>query len=92
METDQRAAIANQIREIAGSGAVSSSEDDLAAHSYDASPMAAKWRMQHLQPFRPDLIVRPTAVDQVSRLLTWASGHGVPGARETLRHCETDGS
>jgi alkyldihydroxyacetonephosphate synthase len=78
METDQRAAIANQICEIVGSGAVSSSEDDLAAHSYDASPMAAKWRMQHLQPFRPDLIVRPTAVDQVSRLLTWASGHGVP--------------
>jgi len=64
MDTDQRAAIANQVREIVGAGAVSSSEDDLTAHSYDAWPMAAKWRMQHLQPFRPDLVVRPTTVDQ----------------------------
>ena len=78
METDQRATIANQVREIVGSGAVSTTEDDLTAHSYDEWPMAAKWRMQHLQPYRPDLVVRPTTVDQVSRLLTWASGHGVP--------------
>ena len=64
--------------EVVGSGAVSSSEDDLAAHSYDAWPIAAKWRMQHRQPFRPDLVVRPTTIDQVSRLLTWASEHGEP--------------
>ena len=78
METDPPATVANQVRELVGSGAVSSSEDDLAAHSYDAWPMSAKWRMQHRQPFRPDLVVRPTTVDQVSRLLAWASAHDVP--------------
>ena len=78
MESDRRAVNAYQVREVVGPGAVSTTEDDLTAHSYDAWPMAAKWRMQHLQPFRPDLVVRPTTVDQVSRLLTWASGHGVP--------------
>ena len=78
METDQPATIERRIREVVGSGAVSSSEDDLAAHSYDAWPIAAKWRMQHRQPFRPDLVVRPTTIDQVSRLLTWASAHSEP--------------
>jgi alkyldihydroxyacetonephosphate synthase len=78
METDQPATIADQVRGIVGPGAVSIADPDLAAHSYDAWPMAVKWRMQHLQPFRPDLVVRPTAVDQVSRLLAWASEHGVP--------------
>jgi alkyldihydroxyacetonephosphate synthase len=78
MESDVPAAVANQVREIVGSGAVSGCEDDLAAHSYDASPMATKWRMQHRQPFRPDLVVRPITVDHVSRLLAWASAHNVP--------------
>jgi alkyldihydroxyacetonephosphate synthase len=78
MDTDQPATIANQVREVVGPGAVSSTDDDLTAHSYDAWPMATKWRMQHRTPFRPDLVVRPTTIDQVSRLLTWASGRGVP--------------
>jgi len=78
MESDERATVANEIRKIVGSGAVSSTDDDLTAHSYDAWPMAVKWHMQHLQPFRPDLVVRPKTVDQVSGLLGWASGNGVP--------------
>jgi alkyldihydroxyacetonephosphate synthase len=78
METDRLATLADQVREIVGPGAVSSAEDDLVAHSYDEWPMATKWRMQQRRPFQPDLVVRPTSADQVSRLLAWASAHGVP--------------
>jgi alkyldihydroxyacetonephosphate synthase len=78
MDTHKRAALASQVREIVGLSAVSTSEDDLAAHSYDAWPMATKWRMQHRQPFCPDLVVRPASIAQISRLLAWASAHGVP--------------
>lgn len=78
MKSDPQSTVDARIREIVGAGAVSSTDEDLVAHSYDLWPKATKWRMQGVQPFRPDVVVRPTTVDQVSRLLAWASANCVP--------------
>ncbi len=47
-------------------------------HSFDWWPVAAKWRQQDKQPYRPDAVVRPTTLDAISRLLVWANQRGVP--------------
>ena len=77
MKTRTQAAIEPAIREIVGSDSVSSSPDDLARHSYDAWPKATKWQLRGVRPFGPELIVQPTTIDHVSRLLAWASENNV---------------
>jgi len=67
-----------QLATLLGSDRVSQHPDALAAHSYDAWPVAAKWRRQNKAPLQPEAIVTPTSVDDVSRLLAWASAHNVP--------------
>jgi alkyldihydroxyacetonephosphate synthase len=57
---------------------VSTGAADLDAHSYDWWPVAAKWRQQGLHPYAPAAVVRPVTTDEVSRVLAWANGAGVP--------------
>ncbi|HCN09419.1 MAG TPA: FAD-binding oxidoreductase [Lentisphaeria bacterium] len=67
-----------QLATLLGNDRVSRDPDALAAHSYDAWPVAVKWRRQNKAPLQPEAIVTPTSVDDVSRLLAWASAHNVP--------------
>jgi alkyldihydroxyacetonephosphate synthase len=62
---------------LLGEGAVLSSDEDLAAHAYDGWPVAAKWRAQGKSPLRPDLVVRPQRVEDVARVVAWASDNHV---------------
>jgi alkyldihydroxyacetonephosphate synthase len=57
---------------------VSTSEEDLRAHSYDCWPVAAKWRQQGKRPCRPDAVAYPRRTGEVSRLVRWAVQNGVP--------------
>lgn len=57
---------------------ISRADADIAAHSYDAWPVAIKWRQQGLQPCKPDAIVKPQTVDEVSAVLRWASETRTP--------------
>lgn len=63
----------------------------IAQHSYDVWPVAAKWKGQGKQPYKPEVVVRPTSAKEVSDVLKWASasrvavtpwglGSGVTGA------------
>ena len=52
---------------------LSTAADEIVRHSYDASPLAAKWRRQELTPLRPDAVVTPRDRDDVVRLLAWAN-------------------
>ena len=61
-----------------GTGRVIDEEAEISRYSYDWWPVAAKWRQQGKQPYRPDVVVRPKHVGEVSRLLSWASANGVP--------------
>ncbi|MBK8024726.1 MAG: FAD-binding oxidoreductase [Chloroflexi bacterium] len=54
-------------------GDVLTSEDDLGKYAYDSWPVAAKWRSQGKSPLRPEVVVRPRRVEQVSTLLRWAN-------------------
>jgi alkyldihydroxyacetonephosphate synthase len=71
------ASLSGEIDELLGPGRASVLEDELRGHSYDTWPIATKWRLQGKQPFRPDVVVRPTTVDEVSRLLVWASSRRI---------------
>ena len=67
-----------QLKSQIGSQCVSTSPDDVARHSYDAWPVAAKWKSQGKTPMRPDAVVRPQRRKDVSKVLKWASEKGVP--------------
>jgi alkyldihydroxyacetonephosphate synthase len=66
-----------QLKNEIGAGQVIDDEGEIFLHSYDWWPVAAKWRQQGKQPYRPDVVVRPKQVGEVSRLLSWASANGV---------------
>jgi alkyldihydroxyacetonephosphate synthase len=61
-----------------GASRVIDDEEEVAAHSYDSWPVAAKWRRQGKRPYSPNVVVRPEYADEVSRLLAWASANDVP--------------
>ena len=67
-----------QLKNEVGPGRVVDDEAEIALHSYDWWPVAAKWRRQGKRPYRPDVVVRPEGADDVSHLLSWASANGVP--------------
>ncbi|WP_072794054.1 FAD-binding oxidoreductase [Cognatishimia maritima] len=50
----------------------------IADHSYDWWPVAAKWRQNGKMPCKPDAVVYPGNVDEVSRVLAWANDNSVP--------------
>lgn len=52
--------------------------EEIKSHSYDVWPVAAKWKGQGKQPYKPDVVVRPYSVQEVSDLLTWATANNVP--------------
>jgi alkyldihydroxyacetonephosphate synthase len=55
---------------------VSQKEIDL--HTYDAWPVASKWKLQGKHPCAPDLVVRPLHTAQVQDLVRFAVRQGVP--------------
>lgn len=57
---------------------ISLTDADISAHSYDAWPVAVKWRQQGLQPCKPDAVVRPQTEDEVSAVVKWASETRTP--------------
>jgi alkyldihydroxyacetonephosphate synthase len=67
-----------RLRNEVGTVQVINEEAEISRYSYDWWPVAAKWRQQGKQPYRPDVVVRPKHVGEVSRLLSWASANGVP--------------
>ncbi len=67
-----------QLAEMIGEGVVFSDDASVIAHTYDAWPVAAKWRSQGKRATQPDVVVRPTHVEQICRLLPWATTHGIP--------------
>ena len=67
-----------QLVELLGRGVVFADDASVIAHTYDAWPVAAKWRSQGKHTTQPDVVVRPTSVEQICRLLPWAAAHGVP--------------
>jgi alkyldihydroxyacetonephosphate synthase len=50
---------------------------DLADHSYDWWPVAAKWRRQNKMPMSPELVASPRRQDEVSKILAWANAQGI---------------
>jgi len=59
-------------------GRISLGDDCIAAHSYDAWPVAVKWRQQGKQPCRPDAVARPRTTEEVAALLGACNGAGIP--------------
>ncbi|MCL4188065.1 MAG: FAD-binding oxidoreductase [Rhodobacteraceae bacterium] len=59
-------------------GRISLGEGCIAAHSYDAWPVAVKWRQQGKQPCRPDAVARPRTTEEVAALLGACNAAGIP--------------
>ena len=67
----------DELKGVIAPECVSQSPEDLALHSCDWWPVAIKRRQQGRTPMRPELVVRPSNQDEVSRLLAWANQRGV---------------
>ncbi len=67
-----------KLKKELGAERVLTGQEEILAHSYDAWPVAIKWRQQGKAPFHPDAIFRPNSTQEVSRLLAWAGENGVP--------------
>lgn len=57
---------------------ISVTDAEIAAHSYDAWPVAIKWRQQGLQPCKPDAVVKPQNAQEVADVLRWANATATP--------------
>ena len=78
MEPTQENESWQELEAMVGSANVLTDVEDLELHSYDAWPVAAKWKGQGKQPYRPQVVVRPASAQQVAQVLRWASGQRVP--------------
>ncbi|MCP4385167.1 MAG: FAD-binding oxidoreductase [Hyphomicrobiales bacterium] len=60
-------------------GAFGLSRDDkcISEHSYDAWPVAMKWRQQGKQPCKPEAVAKPESTEDVAVLLSECSKRGV---------------
>lgn len=72
-----REAWLDELKQIVLPGQISVDENDLQQHSYDWWPVAIKWKQQGKQPYRPEVVVRPSSGEQIAALLAWASRRGV---------------
>ena len=70
--------IANELEALLGPGVVLVSQNEIDLHTYDAWPVASKWKMQGKHPCAPDLVVRPHHVGQIQELVRFAVREGVP--------------
>lgn len=68
----------DELKALLGADAVLVDEDTIDLHSYDAWPVAAKWKNQGKRPFAPDVVVQAHSAEQVSKLLQWANEKNVP--------------
>lgn len=57
---------------------LSDSDHSIVAHSYDAWPVAVKWRQQGKQPCRPDLVAHPQSTAEVAALLKSCNEGAIP--------------
>ena len=64
--------IAPRLRAILGPDVVLVSEEERSLHSYDAWPVASKWKLEGKRPYAPDFVVRPKDVAQVQELIKFA--------------------
>lgn len=67
-----------ELQALLGAAALHTEEEVINKHSYDVWPVAAKWRNQGKRPFAPDVVVTAAGVEQISKLLRWASEHRIP--------------
>ncbi|MCC6803320.1 MAG: FAD-binding oxidoreductase, partial [Anaerolineae bacterium] len=68
----------DDLRQLLGDEVVKTSEEAILGHSYDAWPVATKWKVAGNQPLKPDAVVFASRVDQIVTLLRWANEYGVP--------------
>jgi alkyldihydroxyacetonephosphate synthase len=78
MESTQENQNWQELEAIVGRANVLADAESLDRHSYDAWPVAAKWKGQGKLPYRPQVVVRPASPQQVSQVLHWASQQRVP--------------
>lgn len=57
---------------------VSTAEEEILKHSYDAWPVAVKERQAGESSLRPDVVVAVKSTEEVSSVLAYANEHGVP--------------
>ena len=67
-----------ELKALIGAEAVLVDEETIDLHSYDAWPVAAKWKNQGKRPFSPDVVVKANNTEQVSQILKWANENNVP--------------
>jgi alkyldihydroxyacetonephosphate synthase len=70
--------VIHELKALLGDDAIYTSADEINRHSYDAWPLAVKWRQQGKQPYAPEIIVYPKSTEQVRLALVTAAAHGVP--------------
>lgn len=65
------------LKQLLGEQNALTAEEAILGHSFDAWPVAVKWKLEGKQPLRPDVVVYASGLEQISALLRWASENGV---------------
>jgi len=78
LDERQCSELAEQLRRIVGEDGVSSGQVDRLATCRDYWPMGTLWFLEGKAPALPDLVVWPRSTEEVSAVLSLASGKGVP--------------
>jgi alkyldihydroxyacetonephosphate synthase len=66
-----------EIIHLMGAENVSATTEAVLRHSYDAWPVAVKWKLLEKQPLKPDVVVYATSTEQISTLLRWATANQI---------------
>jgi alkyldihydroxyacetonephosphate synthase len=61
-----------------GSNAVFIDDETITEHSYDTWAISIKWKNQSKRRFPPNVVVKPTSTEQISKILVWASKNKIP--------------
>lgn len=68
----------DELKELMEFDVVRVDPETIETYSYDAWPVSTKWKNQGKHPFSPDVVVYAYRVEQVSKLLQWATNNNVP--------------
>ncbi|NRA19407.1 MAG: FAD-binding oxidoreductase [Oceanospirillaceae bacterium] len=67
----------SKISEVLPADRILTGDADIAEHSYDAWPVAIKWRQQGKQPCKPEAVVKVKSTEEVSALLAACNAQGI---------------
>jgi alkyldihydroxyacetonephosphate synthase len=75
---DESRSIDKLVTLLGDASRVSTAEETISAHSYDAWPVAVKQKQANERPYAPDIVVSVRTTEEVSKVLSFANEKSIP--------------